>query len=159
MSAVPLCHGIARLSGLDVIEVEGATGELDTNLEGKVSACIQALADGFDFAAIHVEAPDECTHNGDTKGKLQAIEWLDSRVFAPLLAGLIKQGFDYRILFLSDHKTLTSTRGHDGDPVPFMIYDSRRDTGGGLRYTEADGLKGICVEAGTALMPMLFELN
>jgi 2,3-bisphosphoglycerate-independent phosphoglycerate mutase len=159
ISAVPLCHGIARLSGLDVVEVEGATGELDTNLEGKVSACIQALADGFDFAAIHVEAPDECTHNGDTKGKLQAIEWLDSRVFVPLLAGLKKQGFDYRILFLSDHKTLTSTRGHDGDPVPFMIYDSRRDTGGGLRYTEADGLKGVCVKAGTGLMPMLFELN
>ena len=159
ISAVPLCHGIARLSGLDVIEVEGATGELDTNLEGKVSACLKALDDGFDFAAIHVEAPDECTHNGDTKGKLQAIEWLDSRVFVPLLAGLHKLGCDYRILFLSDHKTLTSTRGHDGEPVPFMIYDSRRDTGCGLKYTEADGLKGIYVEAGTSLMPMLFELT
>lgn len=158
ISAVPLCHGIARLSGLDVIEVEGATGELDTNLEGKVNACVEALKGKYDFAAIHVEAPDECTHNGDLKGKLQAIEWLDSRVFVPLTEALAKEPFDYRILFLSDHKTLTSTRGHDGDPVPFMIYDSRKDTGAGLPYTEEAGLKGPYLEAGTSLMPMLFEL-
>lgn len=157
ISAVPLCHGIARLSGLDVIEVEGATGELDTNLEGKVEACVKALEGKYDFAAIHVEAPDECTHNGDLKGKLQAIEWLDSRVFVPLTEALDKEPFDYRILFLSDHKTLTSTRGHDGDPVPFMIYDSSKDTGAGLPYTEEAGLKGPFVEAGTSLMPMLFE--
>lgn len=158
ISAVPLCHGIARLSGLDVIEVEGATGELDTNLEGKVEACVKALEGKYDFAAIHVEAPDECTHNGDLKGKLKAIEWLDSRVFVPLTTALSKKPFDYRLLYLSDHKTLTSTRGHDGDPVPFMIYDSRKDTGAGLPYTEEAGLKGPYVEAGTTLMPMLFEL-
>lgn len=158
ISAVPLCHGIARLSGLDVILVDGATGELDTNLEGKVDACVKALEGKYDFAAIHVEAPDECTHNGDLKGKLQAIEWLDSRVFVPLVSALEKEPFDYRILFLSDHKTLTSTRGHDGEPVPFLLYDSRKDTGAGLPYTEEAGLKGPYLDAGTALMPLLFEL-
>lgn len=159
ISAVPLCHGIARLSGLDVIEVEGATGELETNLEGKVDAAVKALENGFDFAAIHVEAPDECTHNGDTKGKLQAIEWLDSRVLTPLTRRLDAEPFDYRLLFISDHKTLTATRGHDGDPVPYLLYDSRMDTGRGLPYTEKSGEKGPSLPAGTELMPMLFELN
>lgn len=157
ISAVPLCHGIAKLSGLDVILVDGATGELETNLEGKVDACVKALEGKYDFAAIHVEAPDECTHNGDTKGKLQAIEWLDSRVLQPLTARLDKANFDYRLLFISDHKTLTSTRGHDGDPVPYLIYDSRKDLRTGLAYTEANGLKGPYLEAGTMLMPHLFE--
>ncbi len=158
ISAVPLCHGIAKLSGLDVTMVEGATGELETNLEGKVEAAVNALKNGYDFVAVHVEAPDECTHNGDLKGKLQAIEWLDSRVIGPLDAALKREGIDYRLLYLSDHKTLTSTRGHDGEPVPFLIYDSRRDTGLGLSYSEENGEKGPFLEAGTILMPMLFEL-
>lgn len=156
ISAVPLCHGIARLTGLKVIEVEGATGELDTNYEGKAQAALDALKNS-DFVAIHVEAPDECTHNGDLEGKLQAIEWLDSRVLTPLVDGLKAQGWDYRILILSDHKTLTATRGHDGEPVPFILYDSRKDTGNGLPYSERSGEKGPYVSEGTALMGMLFE--
>lgn len=157
ISAVPLCFGIARLSGLDIREVEGATGELDTNYEGKTQAALDCLADGDDFVAIHVEAPDECTHNGDTPGKLQAIEWLSSRVVGPLVEGLDKAGYDYRILILSDHKTLTSTRGHDGDPVPYLIYDSRTDTHNGLPYTEEAGLKGPFMDNGVNLMAALFE--
>ncbi len=157
ISAVPLCHGIARLSGLDIVNVEGATGELDTNLEGKVAAAVEALENGYDFAAIHVEAPDECTHNGDLDGKLQAIEWLDSRVIAPLCRTLNEKSIDYRLLFLSDHKTLTSTRGHDGEPVPYLLYDSRRNSGAGLPYTEESGMKGPALSEGTLLMPLLFE--
>lgn len=157
ISAVPLCHGIARLSGLDIVNVEGATGELDTNLEGKVAAAVEALENGYDFAAIHVEAPDECTHNGDLDGKLQAIEWLDSRVIAPLCRTLNEKSIDYRLLFLSDHKTLTSTRGHDGEPVPYLLYDSRRNSGAGLPYIEESGMKGPALSEGTLLMPLLFE--
>lgn len=158
ISAVPLCHGIARLSGLDVTEVEGATGELETNYEGKVEAAVDALKNGYDFAAIHVEAPDECTHNGDLPGKLQAIEWLDSRVIAPLVAKMNALGEDYRVLILSDHKTLTSTRGHDGEPVPYLLYDSRKDTGLNLPYSEESGTKGPSYSDGAAvLMPLLFE--
>ena len=155
ISAVPLCHGIASLTGLDRISVEGATGELITNYEGKVEAAMDVLKTN-DFVAIHVEAPDECTHNGDTEGKIQAIEWIDSRVVRPLIERLREAGEDFRLLVLSDHKTLTSTRGHDGDPVPYLIYDSRYDRKTGLRYAEKDGLKGTYVDAGVKLMDMLF---
>lgn len=158
ISAVPLCHGIARLTGLEPITVEGATGELDTNYEGKVQAALAVLKD-HDFAAIHVEAPDECTHNGDLPGKLKAIEWLDSRVVGPVVQGLRDSGEDFRILILSDHKTLTSTRGHDGDPVPYVLYDSRKDTACGLTYDEASGEKGpLYPEGAHACMQLLFEM-
>lgn len=158
ISAVPLCHGIAALTGLDMIHVDGATGELETNYEGKVDAAVAQLCGGADFVAIHVEAPDECTHNGDLPGKLRAIEWLDSRVTTPLLEKLKEKGVEeYRLLMLSDHKTLTSTRGHDGDPVPYLLYDSRRDSGFGGTYDEDTGMRGRAVAAGVALMGMLFE--
>ncbi len=147
---------IAALTGLDVVTVEGATGELDTNYEGKADAALEVLKTR-DFATVHVEAPDECTHNGDLKGKLQAIERLDARVVRRLTEKLAEAGTDYRLLLLSDHKTLTSTRGHDGDPVPFLLYDSRTDTGSGASYTEADGLRGPYIDPGTKLMEMLFE--
>ncbi len=156
VSAVPLCHGIAALVGLDIVCPEGATGEIDTNYENKMQAALDILEE-HDFAAVHVEAPDECTHNGDLKGKLQAIEWLDTRMLKPLTEALNAKGWDYRILFLSDHKTLTATRGHDGDPVPYMIYDSRETSCCGLPYTEESGAKGPQVNSGVALMSMLFE--
>ena len=156
VSAVPLCFGIARLSGLDIREVEGATGELDTNYEGKVAATLEELKT-HDFVALHVEAPDECTHNGDLPGKLQAIEWLDSRVVAPITQTLDQEGTDYRLLILSDHKTLTATRGHDGDPVPYLLYDSSEDSGLGLPYCEESGLKGPAYPEGApVLMHKLF---
>ncbi|MCQ2405714.1 MAG: 2,3-bisphosphoglycerate-independent phosphoglycerate mutase, partial [Oscillospiraceae bacterium] len=157
ISAVPLCHGIARLTGLEAVTVEGATGEIDTNLENKVAALLDVLKK-YDFAAIHVEAPDECTHNGDLEGKLQSIEWLDSRVMKPLKEALDASGEDYRIIFLSDHKTLTSTRGHDGTPVPFMIYDSTVDTKLGLSYCEEDAEQGeYYPEGAKSVMKLLFK--
>lgn len=159
ISAVPLCHGIARLAGLDVKMVEGATGELDTNYQGKVDAVVKALSDGFDFAAIHIEAPDECTHNGDTEGKIEAIRRLDHLVVAPLVKAMEQAQLPYRLLILSDHKTLTSTRGHDGDPVPFLLYQSGVDTGAGLPYDEPSGEKGRSIEEGTRLMSILFQTD
>ena len=158
ISAVPLCHGIAKLAGLDITLVEGATGELETNYEGKVQAALEALRAGQDFVAVHLEAPDECTHNGDLPGKLQAIEWLDSRIIGPITEALAAEGIDYRMLVLSDHKTLTSTCGHDGTPVPYLLYDSRKDTGLGLSYSEENGDQGPYHDNGAAvLMPLLFE--
>lgn len=156
VSAVPLCHGIGVLRGLEMVEVPGATGELDTNFEGKLEATWQKLQK-YDFVCLHLEAPDECTHNGDLPGKLQAIQWLDSRLIAPLLARLEEAGLDHRALVLSDHKTLTATRGHDGDPVPFLLYDSRRDTGRGGVYDESAGQAGPFVENGCRLLDYLFE--
>jgi len=156
ISAVPLCQGIGTLIGMDKIIVEGATGELETNYEGKVDAVLEALKK-HDFAAVHIEAPDECTHNGDTDGKLQAIEWIDSRVVAPLFERLHKSGESFRMLVISDHKTLTSTRSHDGTQVPFLIYDSRADMKTGLAYNEADAKQGDHIAAGTELLEILFE--
>lgn len=157
ISAVPLVRGIARLSGLPAPEVPGATGEIDTNWEGKAEKTMEILS-RCDFACLHIEAPDECTHNGDTEGKIRSIEWLDRREMAPIVKHLQSLGEDFRILFLSDHKTLTSNRAHDADPVPFLLYDSRRDTGLGLAYTENNALStGLFLPEGTALLDLLFE--
>jgi len=157
ISAVALCHGIANLIGLTPIRVPGATGTLHTNYEGKVEAAVESLQTKGDFVCVHVEAPDECTHNGDLEGKLQAIEWIDSRVLKYLLESLEKAGItDYRILFMSDHKTLMSTRGHDGEPVPFLLYDSRVENESGQTYCEADAEKGEFLPDGTKLMDLLF---
>ena len=156
VSAVPLCHGIAALVGLGIVCPEGATGEIDTNYENKMQATLDILEDN-DFAAVHVEAPDECTHNGDLKGKIQGIEWLDTRLIRPMVKALNERGRDFRMLFLSDHKTLTSTRGHAGGYVPYMLYDSRENSGGGLPYTEKSGDLGPQVNSGVSLMSMLFE--
>ncbi|MDO4813001.1 MAG: 2,3-bisphosphoglycerate-independent phosphoglycerate mutase [Eubacteriales bacterium] len=156
ISAVPICHGIGVLRGLEKVEVEGATGEIDTNFEGKLEATWQKI-NQYDFVCLHLEAPDECTHNGDLPGKIQAIEWLDSRLVAPLLVRMDNAGMDYRILLLSDHKTLTATRGHDGDPVPYLLYDSRADTHSGSVYDEPSGERGEFIPDGSVLLKKLFE--
>jgi len=156
ISAVPLCRGIGELIGLDQVYVEGANGELYTNYEGKADAVLELLKT-HDFAAVHIEAPDECTHNGDLEGKLQAIEWIDSRIVEPIAERLKRTGEDYRMLILSDHRTLTSTRGHEGSPVPYIIYDSRFDRNTGLLFSESEAERGRFIPAGTELMGILFE--
>ncbi len=155
ISAVPLVHGIGALSGLKAVSVEGATGETETNYEGKVRAALDRLEGGDDFVCIHIEAPDEATHNGKLDEKLLSIEYIDRRVVAPLEEAL--RGVPHRILLLSDHKTLMSTRTHDGDPVPFLLYDSEKELPTDRPYTEAGGEKGPFVKDGTELMSMLFE--
>jgi 2,3-bisphosphoglycerate-independent phosphoglycerate mutase len=138
---------------LVVLKVQGATGELDTNYEGKADAVLKGLRDA-DFAVLHVEAPDECTHNGDTAGKLEAIERLDGRCVARLVQGLKELG-DFRLLILSDHLTLTETRGHNGEPVPYILYDSRVTVGSGLDYSEKNAASGEYTDAGHTLIERL----
>ncbi len=157
ISAVPLVHGIGVLTGLKMITVEGATGEVDTNYAGKLQAAKDALLSGDEFLCLHLEAPDESTHNGSLSDKLLAIHQLDSLIVEPLVTWLDEQKMEYRILMLSDHKTLMSTRTHDGDPVPFMIYDSTNPLDGNLPYTEAAGEQGPYVPQGTQLMDLLFQ--
>jgi 2,3-bisphosphoglycerate-independent phosphoglycerate mutase len=157
VSAVPLCHGIARLVGLDVIKIPGATGEVDTNYGGKVEAALKQL-ETKDFVCVHLEGPDECTHCGDLPGKITAIERLSALITAPIEQTMIERGEDFRILILSDHKTLMEENGvHDGTPVPYLIYDSRENAGSGLPYTEANGSLGEYIDDGTKLIELLFS--
>lgn len=125
ISAVPLVWGIASLAGLKTPKVEGANGDLDTNYEGKVACALEALENGDDFVAVHVEAPDEMAHAGDLGRKLEAIQNVEYRVVMPLLNQLMGKGEDFRLLLLPDHPTLLTTRTHDGSPVPYAIFDSR----------------------------------
>ena len=157
VSAVPLFRGIARLIGLKTVLVNGATGLLDTNYAGKVQAALDALESGDDFVTIHIEAPDECSHDGDLPGKLKSIENLDSLVIKPLLTALDGKGVQYRLAFISDHKTLLSNRAHDGDPVPCLFFDSRFDSGAGGCFSETQGMKGRMIDPGTGVMRELFK--
>lgn len=157
ISAVPLVHGIGVLTGLKMIEVEGATGEVDTNYAGKLQAAKDALLSGDEFLCVHLEAPDEATHNGSLSDKLLAIEQLDSLIVGPLTKWMEEQGMAYRLLLLSDHKTLMSTRTHDGDPVPYLIYESEKPANCGRSYCEASGEQGPYIAKGTQLMDLLFE--
>lgn len=158
VSAVPLVWGIAGLGGLRAPKVAGATGDLDTNYEGKVDAALSALKEGADFAAIHVEAPDEMAHAGDLERKLEAIRRLDTRVVARVLEKLPDVDKDFRILLLSDHPTFLTTRTHDGSPVPYAIYDSRTH-GAPCKFSEnAARGTGVSLANGDMLMPRLFEI-
>jgi 2,3-bisphosphoglycerate-independent phosphoglycerate mutase len=154
-SAVPLVKGIARLNGLSAPDVPGATGLLDTDYEGKVRAALNALAGGYDFALVHLEAPDEMSHDGSLENKLEAMRRLNARIVQPLLRDLPSLG-DFRVLLMADHYTLLSTRTHDGRPVPFALYDSRRP-GAPRPFTEALCEEGPLLERGDDLMRMLFE--
>lgn len=136
VSAVDLLKGIARLTDMSVCEVEGATGYLDTNFEGKRKAAVEALTNGHDLVYIHVEAPDECGHRGEIQNKVRAIEEIDKKVLAPLLEEL-KAFSDYAILIMPDHPTPLCTRTHSAAAVPYLLYRSNGAVNSGLdRFTE-----------------------
>lgn len=137
ISAVDLLKGIAVGAGMRVYNVPGATGSIDTNFEGKAQAAVDALLkDGCDFAYIHVEAPDEMGHQGRIQDKVKSIEYLDSRLIAPIKAAMEAAGENYRMLILPDHPTPLAIRTHTADPVPYLIYDSTRQLRKRDRLTE-----------------------
>jgi 2,3-bisphosphoglycerate-independent phosphoglycerate mutase len=120
ISAVDLLKGIAKLAGLEAPDVEGATGFLDTNYQGKVDAALETLG-REDFVFVHIEAPDECGHMGDAQLKTQAIEEFDSRVVAPVFQWLEDAGEPYTLLLCTDHRTPVSLKGHTAEPVPMAV--------------------------------------
>lgn len=124
ISAVDLIKGIAISSGLHSVQVQGATGNIDTNYEGKAQAALQELKRGQDFVYIHIEAPDECGHRQEIDNKVKAIEYIDAQIVTPIKETLDKEGQPYRILILPDHPTPLSLRTHTDDPVPYVLYDS-----------------------------------
>ena len=159
ISAVDLLKGIAVGAGMEIYHVEGATGSLDTNWEGKAQAAIDALLkDGCDFAYIHVEAPDEMGHQGLVKEKVQSIEYLDSRLIAPICRAMEEAGEDYRILVLPDHPTPIRIRTHSSDPVPYVLYDSTRQNKKIAHFTDAEAREtGIFLPHGYELMAKLLQ--
>lgn len=154
ISAVDLLKGIAVGAGMKVVNVPGATGSLDTNYEGKADAAVKALLeDGMDFAYIHVEGPDEMGHQGIVADKVRSIEYLDSRLIARVKKAMDESGEAYRMLVLPDHPTPLRCRTHTGDPVPYVIFDSTRQTRKLSRYSEAEAAaSGNFVEKGYTLM-------
>ena len=155
VSAVDLVKGLGVLSGLTPVEVEGATGWLDTNYAGKVAAALKGLAHG-QVAYVHVEAPDEASHAGKLDLKMEAIEAFDAQVVGPLMAGLAKLG-PHRVLLATDHYTPLSTRTHGRQPVPYVLYDSLKPRPSGQGYNEADAAKGQLESQAHRLVERLVE--
>lgn len=159
VSAVDLLKGIAVGAGMGVALVEGANGGLDTNYAGKVDAAVRALTEeGYDFAYIHLEAPDEMGHQGSVEKKVRAIEYLDQRVIGPLVERMEASGEAFRLLVLPDHPTPIRIRTHTPDSVPYMLYDSARPLRHGWNYNEREAAKAGNVTAqGYKLIDRLFE--
>lgn len=159
VSAVDLIKGIGIASGMKSVSVEGATGNIKTNFKGKAEAAIKELRDGRDIVYIHIEAPDECGHQGQLKEKIRAIELIDKEVIGTLLKELEVMG-NYRLMVLPDHPTPIAIKTHCSDPVPFFIYDSRKAsvTNPKAVYTEAFAKStGLVVREGHKLMDIFLE--
>ncbi|MBO4897494.1 MAG: cofactor-independent phosphoglycerate mutase [Clostridia bacterium] len=125
ISAVDLVRGIGYLADMEVIKVPNVTGNIDTNFDGKAKAAVDALMSGKDYVYIHLEAPDECGHQGNAKLKAKSIELIDKKIVGYICSELSEKGEDYRIMVLPDHPTPVSIKTHARDPVPCFIYDSR----------------------------------
>ncbi len=157
ISAVDLLKGIGKLAKMQVIEVDGATGNYDTNFVGKANACVEGLKNGLDFVYLHMEAPDECGHHGDAKNKIYSIEQIDN-VVKIIYDGLKEMGEDFAFLILPDHPTPLSIMTHCSDPVPYLLYNSKKQVKGVESYDEQCALDTKVFEKeGYKLIKKLFS--
>jgi 2,3-bisphosphoglycerate-independent phosphoglycerate mutase len=153
ISAVDLLKGIGIIAGLKVFPVEGATGYIDTNYEGKAKMALDIL-NFMDFVFVHLEAPDEMGHEGNAAGKIQAIELFDEKIVGPILNKIGSFG-DYRLIVLSDHPTPLDLKTHVGDPSPFAVLSSRKEENkaAGLPFNEINAKESsILISPGHLLM-------
>ena len=158
ISAVDLLKGIGICADMLTPEVEGTTGYLDTNFEGKAKATIDAFKNGCDLVYLHFEAPDECGHRGEAANKVKAIEVIEQRAFVSVFDYLENCGDDFRILIMPDHPTPLNTKTHSSAPVPYLIYDSRKEVNGVEKLTEKFAEStGNFVEHGPSIMNKLLE--
>ncbi|MCI8280334.1 MAG: cofactor-independent phosphoglycerate mutase [Lachnospiraceae bacterium] len=157
VSAVDLLKGIALGASMKVVPVEGATGGLHTNYEGKAQAAVDVLTkEGYDFVYVHVEAPDEMGHQGSVEKKVEAIEYLDGRVIGPILQGLKAAGEEFRLLVLPDHPTPIAIRTHTGEDVPYLLFDSRAPQDHNWSYNEKEAAEsGRFISRGHELIDYL----
>lgn len=158
ISAVDLIKGIGICAGMKSFDVEGATGNVHTNYTGKAQAAISAFENGYDYVYVHVEAPDECGHRAELDNKIRSIELIDEKILTPVYEYLKNCGDCYKIMVLPDHPTPIRIRTHSIDPVPFMIYDSRRDECGvDVFCEESAAAKKNYIENGYTLMDNLVK--
>ena len=160
VSAVDLIKGIGICADMEVIDVDGATGNYSTNYTGKADAAIDAFKRGRDFVYVHVEAPDECGHRGEFDIKPKAIEKIDSLILTPIYEYLKNSGEDFKIMVLPDHPTPVELRTHSSEPVPFFIYDSRKPEDGVSSFTEETcRSKNRFIPDGSQLLSFVIEKN
>jgi 2,3-bisphosphoglycerate-independent phosphoglycerate mutase len=153
ISAVDLLKGIAICAGMNSVDVEGATGYLDTNFDGKCKAAIEEFKKGADLVYIHVEAPDECGHRGEIENKVKAIEMIDEHILAPVVE-FLRDYDDFAVLVCPDHPTPLSIRTHTSTPVPYLIYDSKNEIDSGVKvFCEKEAREtGNYIEKGFTMM-------
>ena len=158
ISAVDLLKGIAICAEMKSVDVEGATGYIDTNFDGKCKAAIEEFKNGQDFVYIHVEAPDECGHRGEAENKVKAIELIDEKILAPVV-DFLKGYDDFAVLVCPDHPTPLNIKTHSGKPVPYLIYSSKDEKNSGVTcFTEAQAEKtGNFIEKGFEMMSYFLE--
>lgn len=158
ISAVDLLRGIGFLTGMQVMDVPGVTGNIDTNFQGKAEAAVKALLeDGCDMVYVHMEAPDECGHRGELKNKIMAIEMIDTFVVQYITEKLSESQEDFRMLVLPDHPTPISTKTHASDAVPCLLYDSRYDRKNPPLFTEESANCGVVIDPGHTLMKLFLQ--
>ncbi len=158
ISAVDLIKGIGICAEMTSIDVEGATGNVHTNYDGKANAAIKAFRDGFEYVYVHVEAPDECGHRAETENKVLSIELIDKKILKPVYEYLKASGEDFKIMVLPDHPTPVRLRTHTIDPVPFFIYSSKTNADGVSSFTEETAAStGLYQPHGYKLMELLLE--
>ena len=158
ISAVDLIKGIGICAGMKSFDVDGATGNVHTNYDGKAQTAINAFKEGYEYVYVHVEGPDECGHRAELENKVLSIELIDKKILAPVYEYLKGCSEDFKIMILPDHPTPIRIRTHSIDPVPFMIYDSRKDVNGVDVFCEESAEKtGLYVENGYTLMDYLVK--
>lgn len=153
ISAVDLLKGIAICAGMNSVDVDGATGYLDTNFDGKCKAAIEEFKNGADLVYVHVEAPDECGHRGEIENKVKAIEMIDEHILGPVVE-FLKDYDDFAVLVCPDHPTPLSIRTHTSTPVPYLIYDRKNEINSGVKvFCEKEAREtGNYIEKGFTMM-------
>lgn len=158
ISAVDLIKGIGLCAGMEVVDVEGATGNVHTNYEGKANAAIEAFRNGSDFVYVHVEGPDECGHCAEVENKVLSISLIDSKILKPILEYLAASGEPFKVMVLPDHPTPLRIRTHTSDPVPFFIYDSEEKKNGTETFDEVTAsAAGLYIPNGYTLLDFLIR--
>jgi 2,3-bisphosphoglycerate-independent phosphoglycerate mutase len=158
ISAVDLIKGIGICAGMKSVDVEGATGNVHTNYDGKAAAAINAFETGADYVYVHVEGPDECGHRAETDNKVLSIELIDKKILAPVYEYLVSTGEDFKIMVLPDHPTPVRLRTHTITPVPFFIYSSADEKQGVEHFDEESAERtGVYIPDGYTLMDILVK--